>query len=46
MVKYIETTPMEPDKLGRWLGWIRACVVMANIGMTLEDMKKINEKFL
>lgn len=29
-------------KLGRWLGWAQACVVAADIGLTLEDMKEIN----
>lgn len=30
-------------KLGRWLGWMQACVVIQSGGeLTLEDMKAIN----
>lgn len=31
-------------KLGRWLGWAQACVVFADIGITLEDVKQINKR--
>lgn len=31
-------------KLGRHLGWIQCAVVVADIGLTLEDMKQINLK--
>lgn len=31
-------------KLGRWLGWMQACVVINSMGkLTLDDMKAINE---
>lgn len=38
------SSKMSPSKLGRWLGWAQACVVAANIGLTMEDMKEINKK--
>lgn len=32
-------------KLGRWLGWMQACVVINSMGaLTLEDMKAINKR--
>lgn len=31
-------------KLGRWLGWMQAAVVAAQVGLTLEDMKQINKR--
>lgn len=33
---------MSEAKVGRWLGWMQAAVVAADIGLTLEDMKQIN----
>lgn len=32
------------DKLGRHLGWIQCAVVVADIGLTLDDVKQINLK--
>lgn len=29
-------------KLGRWLGWMQAALVAADVGVTLEDVKMIN----
>lgn len=29
-------------KLGRWLGWAQCALVAANVGVTLEDVKRIN----
>lgn len=29
-------------KLGRWLGWAQCALVMANVGVTLEEVKNIN----
>lgn len=37
--------PMSEAKIGRWLGWIQACVVAAGIGLSLEDMKEINMRW-
>lgn len=39
----------EPDafseaKLGRWLGWMQACVYGMCENVTLDDMKEINER--
>lgn len=31
-------------KLGRWLGWAQCAVVAASIGLTLDDMKAINQR--
>jgi len=32
-----------PAKLGRWLGWMQACVVINSMGdISFEDMKRIN----
>lgn len=35
--------PFSETKIGRWLGWAQACVVM-NGGGDLEDMKEINKR--
>lgn len=32
-------------KLGRWLGWAQCAVVAADVGITLDDMKKINQRY-
>lgn len=32
-------------KLGRWLGWAQCAVVAASIGLTLEDMREINQRY-
>lgn len=37
------TPEFSQAKIGRWLGWAQAMVVAANVGLTLEDMKRINE---
>lgn len=42
----IQTNPdMSEAKLGRWLGWAQAAVVSADIGLTLTDMKLLNQKW-
>ena len=36
-------TPEFSDaKLGRWLGWAQAALVVAGVGFDLEDVKQIN----
>lgn len=37
-------TTMSEAKLGRWLGWAQASVVAADIGLTLDDMKQLNQR--
>lgn len=37
--------PMSDAKIGRWLGWIQAAVVAAQIGLSLNDMKDINKRW-
>lgn len=32
-------------KIGRWLGWAQCAVVAADIGVTLDDMKRINRLY-
>ena len=44
MVETMETTEMSEGKKGRWLGWIQACVYLADVGLKLEDMKEINRR--
>lgn len=44
MVVKMETTVMTEGKLGRWLGWIQACVYVADVGITLDDLKEINRR--
>lgn len=45
MLEKMKDGDMSPTKLGRWLGWMQAAVVAAQIGITLEDMKNINKQF-
>lgn len=33
------------SKLGRWLGWAQCALVAANVGVTLEDVKRLNLKW-
>jgi len=33
-------------KLGRWLGWAQAALVASGVGVTLEDVKAINMKYM
>ncbi|WP_239591355.1 hypothetical protein [Mycolicibacterium tusciae] len=35
---------MAGTKLGRWLGWAQCAVVAANVGLSLDDMKAINQR--
>lgn len=35
--------PFSEGKLGRWLGWAQACVVVS--GASLDEMKEINKKY-
>lgn len=37
-----ESSDFPPDKLGRWLGWAQCAVVVAGVGLTLDDMKNLN----
>jgi len=48
MLDRVMSNPAEfsEAKLGRWLGWMQACVVINSCGgITLEDMKSLNRKF-
>ncbi len=45
MFDKMKSGEMSEGKLGRWLGWMQAAVVAAQIGITLEDMKNINKQF-
>lgn len=46
MWERIQADPdMSESKLGRWLGWAQAAVVAAQVGLTLTDMKLLNEKW-
>ena len=36
------TDEFSQGKLGRWLGWAQAALVMADVGVGLEDVKQIN----
>lgn len=45
MVSQMREIEMSPSKMGRWLGWIQAAVVAANVGLSLEDMKNINRVY-
>ncbi|SLJ67445.1 Uncharacterised protein [Mycobacteroides abscessus subsp. abscessus] len=40
----IRAQNMEGSKLGRWLGWAQCAVVAAGVGLTLDDMKTINQR--
>lgn len=42
MVERARAGEFSDAKLGRWLGWMQCAVVAAGIGLTLEDMKRIN----
>lgn len=44
MANKMSTEQMSYGKLCRWLGWMQACVVAANINVTLSDMKEINRR--
>ena len=33
-------------KLGRWLGWAQCAVVAAGVGVSLEDMKELNRRWV
>jgi len=45
MLNKMQEGEMSEGKLGRWLGWMQAAVVAANIGVTLNDMKEINRRW-
>jgi len=45
MLKVVETGDFSESKLGRWLGWAQCALVVANIGVTLEDVKQINLRY-
>ncbi|EHB45842.1 hypothetical protein MycrhDRAFT_6320 [Mycolicibacterium rhodesiae JS60] len=40
----IRAQSMAGTKLGRWLGWAQCAVVAANVGLSLDDMKAINQR--
>ncbi|WP_078293583.1 hypothetical protein [Mycobacterium sp. D16R24] len=40
----IRAQNMAGSKLGRWLGWAQCAVVAAGVGLTLDDMKAINQR--
>lgn len=40
----IRAQNMEGSKLGRWLGWAQCAAVAAGVGLTLDDMKAINQR--
>lgn len=40
----IRAQNVEGSKLGRWLGWAQCAVVAAGVGLTLDDMKAINQR--
>lgn len=40
----IRVQSMAGSKLGRWLGWAQCAVVAAGVGLTLDDMKAINQR--
>jgi hypothetical protein len=43
MIEKMETVPMSPAKMGRWLGWLQAaCVAGTQGAVSLEDCKRIN----
>ena len=43
MLRTMEAGEFSEGKMGRWLGWMQACVVAASNGtLTLEDMKQVN----
>lgn len=44
MYERAATSNFSEGKLGRWLGWAQCAVVAAGIGLTLDDMKRINLK--
>jgi hypothetical protein len=46
MAEAVQSPDFTDDKVGRWLGWAQCAVVAANIGVTLEDMKRINLEHL
>lgn len=41
----IHAGSFSPEKLGRWLGWAQAALVVANVGVTLDDLKALNKRF-
>ena len=45
MLSRMQVNEMSEAKIGRWLGWMQAAVVAADIGLGLEDMKEINKKW-
>lgn len=44
MLHAVDRGDFSDAKLGRWLGWAQ-CAVAANIGLTLDDMKRINRRW-
>lgn len=44
MEKVVVNGDFSDAKLGRWLGWAQACLVVADVGVTLEDVKEINRR--
>lgn len=42
MYERAQAAEFSEGKLGRWLGWAQCAVVAAAIGVTLDDMKRIN----
>ena len=45
MGKRIRQVEFSDAKLGRWLGWAQCALVAADVGVTLEDVKRINLKW-
>lgn len=45
MLERAESEEFSESKLGRWLGWMQCAVVAAGIGLTLDDMKRINLRY-
>ena len=44
MLRRAEQPDFSETKLGRWLGWAQCALVVADVGVTLEDVKQINSK--
>lgn len=45
MYETMNSEDFSEGKLGRWLGWMQACVVAAGCA-TLEEMKELNKRWV
>jgi hypothetical protein len=44
MLARVAASDFSAAKLGRWLGWAQCAVVAADVGVTLDDMKALNQR--